>query len=293
MNSQCQSLFQKNHVEKDYEFPQSCSDPSELTFSDNSDEQALGVMLTQVDYIRRLSSASTPELFNKQISAMLTALGFTDYALIRKSAINSIESPHSSLPDELFDEYEEGKYCRFDMVLDYIHGDAADPILLSMIKHTIETAPMMTYTFEKNLQIYALYKKYNINDAYVVPVRSQRGSGYERAIFTVMAVGTENDQFLKLIERYSPLLKVLADAVSLISETKFSPHRPADLMKAKPLRLLSTMAQQDLSLAQAAENLCISLDTANKHMALAKQAMGTSSQANAVYLAVRKGLISV
>jgi DNA-binding CsgD family transcriptional regulator len=59
------------------------------------------------------------------------------------------------------------------------------------------------------------------------------------------------------------------------------------------LRLLSTMAQHDVSLAQAAENLCISLDTANKHMALAKQAMGTSSQANAVYLAVRKGLISM
>lgn len=289
MNSQCQSLFQKDFQYSAENFVQ----PNELAFSADSEEQTLGVMLTQVDYIRRLSSANTPESFNKQILSMLSALGFTDYALVCKSALNSIESPHSSLPEELFNEYEEGKYCRFDMVLDYIHAGEADPILLSMIGHIIETAPMMTYSFGKNLQILALYRKYNINDAYVIPVQSQRGSGYDRAVFSVMAAGTDSDQFLTLIDRYSPLLRVLADAVSLISETKFLTAKQDELIKAKPLRLLSTMAQHDVSLAQAAENLCISLDTANKHMALAKQAMGTSSQANAVYLAVSKGLISV
>jgi len=289
MNSQCQSLFQKDFQYSAENYVQ----PNELAFSTDSEEQSLGVMLTQVDYIRRLSSANTPEAFNKQILSMLSALGFTDYALVCKSALNSIESPHNSLPDELFNEYEEGKYCRFDMVLDYIHAGEADPILLSMIGHIIETAPMMTYSFGKNLQILALYRKFNIDDAYVIPVQSQRGSGYDRAVFSVMAAGTDSDQFLTLVDRYSPLLRVLADAVSLISETKFLPAKQDELIKAKPLRLLSTMAQHDVSLAQAAENLCISLDTANKHMALAKQAMGTSSQANAVYLAVRKGLISV
>lgn len=289
MSSQCQPIFQKDFHYSAENYVQ----PNELAFSDNSEEQSLGVMLTQVDYIRRLSSANTVESFNKQILSMLSALGFTDYALVCKSELNSIESPHNSLSDELFNEYEEGKYCRFDMVLDYIHAGETDPILLSMIGHIIETAPMMTYSFEKNLQILALYRKFNINDAYVIPVQSRRGSGYDRAVFSVIAAGTDSEQFLMLVERYAPLLRVLADAVSLISETKFLPAKPDELIKAKPLRLLSTMAQQDVSLAQAAENLCISLDTANKHMALAKQAMGTSSQANAVYLAVRKGLISV
>jgi DNA-binding CsgD family transcriptional regulator len=289
MNSQCQPLFQKDFQYSAENYVQ----PNELAFSTDSEEQSLGVMLTQVDYIRRLSSANTPESFNKQILSMLSALGFTDYALVCKSALNSIESPHNSLPEELFNEYEEGKYCRFDMVLDYIHAGEADPILLSMIGHIIETAPMMTYSFGKNLQILALYRKFNIDDAYVIPVQSQRGSGYDRAVFSVMAAGTDSDQFLTLVDRYSPLLRVLADAVSLISETKFLAAKQDELIKAKPLRLLSTMAQHDVSLAQAAENLCISLDTANKHMALAKQAMGTSSQANAVYLAVRKGLISM
>ena len=288
MNSQCQPLFQK-----DYEYSGAYIKPSELAFSDDAEEQALGVMLSQVDYIRRLSSANTPEIFNKQIISMLSALGFTDYALVCKSSVNAIESPHSSLPRELFNEYEEGKFCRFDMVLDYIQCGSTNPILVSMIEHIIESSPMMTYSFEKNLQILALYRKYKINDAYVIPVQSQRGSGYERAVFSVMAVDADRDQFFSMVERYSSLLRVLADAVSLISETKFLPVKPDDIIKAKPLRLLSTMARHDVSLAQAAENLCISLDTANKHMALAKQALGTSSQANAVYLAVSKGLISI
>jgi hypothetical protein len=288
MSSQCQSLFKQ-----DCKFSEDYTKPSEMAFSDNSEERALGVMLSQVDYIRRLSSASTPEIFNKQIISMLTVLGFTDYALICKPEVNAIESPHSSLPEELFKEYEESKYCRFDMVLDYVHAGHTDPILLSMIGHIIESSPVMTYSFEKNLQILKLYRKYKINDAYVIPVQSQRGSGYDRAVFTVMAGGANSDEFVAMIERYSPLLRVLADAVSLISETKFLSAKQDDLIKAKPLRLLSTMARHNMSLAQAAENLCISLDTANKHMALAKQALGTSTQANAVYLAVSKGLISV
>lgn len=288
MSVECHSLFKDG-----YKLTECYPKPSELTLSKDEDERALGVMLLQVDYIRTLSAAKTPESFNKEILTILSDLSFSDYALICKSSVNSIETPHSSLPEELFMAYEEGKYCRSDMVLDYINAENTDPILLSMIEHIIESAPMMTYSFEKNLQILSLYKTFGINDACVIPVQSQRGSGNNMAIFSVMALGVDSDEFAKRVNRYYPLLRVLADAVSLISETRFLPDKQDQLIKAKPLRLLSTMARHDLSLAQAAENLCISLDTANKHMALAKQALGTNSQANAVYLAVSKGLINI
>ncbi len=288
MSAECQSLFKKG-----YKFTECYPKPSELTLSTDDDERALGVMLIQIDYIRTLSAAKNLESFNKEIISILSNLGFSDYVLVCKSAVNAIETPHSSLPEELFNEYEEGKYCRFDMVLDYINAENTDPILLSMIEHIIESSPMMTYSFEKNLQILALYRKFGINDAFVIPVQSQRGSGYDRAVFSVMALGVDSDEFAERVKQYYPLLRVLADAVSLISETRFLPAKQDQQIKAKPLRLLNTMARHDLSLAQAAENLCISLDTANKHMALAKQALGTNSQANAVYLAVSKGLISI
>ncbi len=288
MNSQCQALFKREPI-----FLGQRKIPNKLVHSEDQDEKKLGVLLSQVDFISRLSAAKSPEEFNREIIKLVSLLGFTDYALICKTSLNSIESLHSSLPNELFTEYEKGKFCRFDMVLDYIHGGKAEPVQLSMIKRIIESTPMLTYTFEKNMQILELYKKFNIDDAYVIPVLCERGSGYNRAIFTVMGIGMKREEFALSIQRYSTLLRVLADAVSFISETQFLPSRPEDDIKAKPLKLLCTMAMHDVSLAEAAENLCISLDTANKHMALAKRAMGTTSQANAVYLAVRKGLINV
>jgi hypothetical protein len=52
MDTQCQPLF-----EKDYQFSaESYTQPNELVFSADSEEKMLGVMLTQVDYIRGLSS---------------------------------------------------------------------------------------------------------------------------------------------------------------------------------------------------------------------------------------------
>ena len=86
---------------------------------------------------------------------------------------------------------------------------------------------------------------------------------------------------------------MLADAISFFNEQRFNHIKPENEIKPKALRLLSTMAKFDLSLAEAADDLCISLDTANKHMALAKKALGTGSQAHAVYLAIRKGLIQL
>ncbi len=288
MVAECRSLFKKG-----YKFSECYQRPSELKISEDEEERALSVMLAQVEYVRILSAAKNPQSFNKKILSLLADIGFTDYALICKTAVNTIDTPHSSLPEELFNEYEQGKYCRFDMVLDYINTETEDPILLSMIEHIIDCSPVMTYSFEQNRQILNIYRKFGINDAYVIPVQSQRGSGHDKAIFSVMALNVDREEFVRKVRKYSQLLKVLANAVSLISETMFSPSSRDGLIKAKPLRLLSTMAQHDLSLAQAADSLCISLDTANKHMALAKQALGTSSQANAVYLAVRKGLISV
>jgi DNA-binding NarL/FixJ family response regulator len=51
------------------------------------------------------------------------------------------------------------------------------------------------------------------------------------------------------------------------------------------------MAREGLMLKDAAIKLCISVDTANKHIAAAKQALGATTLANAVYLAMLHGLI--
>jgi DNA-binding CsgD family transcriptional regulator len=60
---------------------------------------------------------------------------------------------------------------------------------------------------------------------------------------------------------------------------------------SKPLRLLNIIAQDDVTLNQAASILDISVDTANKHIAKIKSELGVSTLPSAVFYAANKGLI--
>ena len=275
------------------ENPVSFIGSGELIISESEEDNALAVLISQIDYIRNLSSVDTVVEFRAEVMEIVEGLGFTDYALIFKTDLGTIDAAHSSLSEKLFMSYENEGYCRFDMVLDYINSGIGKPILLSMIRDAVENSPVKTYTLQKNSEILSLYQDFGISNAYVIPVKGASKDSHDRGVLTVMAIGMDDGEFRVKCERYGPLLKVLADAVSYIHEQRFNHTRPDGEIKPKALRLLSTMAKCDLSLAEAADQLCISLDTANKHMALAKQALGTGSQAHAVYLAIRKGLIQL
>ncbi len=64
-------------------------------------------------------------------------------------------------------------------------------------------------------------------------------------------------------------------------------------MEGKPIRLLATMATEDLNIEQAADRLHISVSTANQHLAKVRRAMGARTTMGALVVAVRRGLIRV
>ena len=90
---------------------------------------------------------------------IVEGLGFTDYALICKTDLGTIDAAHSSLSEKLFMSYENEGYCRFDMVLDYINSGIGKPILLSMIRDAVENSPVKTFTLQKNSEILSLYQQ--------------------------------------------------------------------------------------------------------------------------------------
>lgn len=64
-------------------------------------------------------------------------------------------------------------------------------------------------------------------------------------------------------------------------------------VSAKALRLLAAVAEEDLTLNEAADKMCISIHTANQHMALARRALGAATTPGAIYVAMQRGLIEV
>ena len=65
----------------------------------------------------------------------------------------------------------------------------------------------------------------------------------------------------------------------------------APRLNGRPLRLLQVLAGSDITLAEAAERLHISVSTANQHIATAKRALGSRTTTHAIIAAARQGLI--
>ena len=61
--------------------------------------------------------------------------------------------------------------------------------------------------------------------------------------------------------------------------------------KRRPMQLLELMGQRDRTLTQAAKELDISLHTANQHIASARRSLFCQTNAGAVYVAVKEGII--
>jgi DNA-binding NarL/FixJ family response regulator len=61
----------------------------------------------------------------------------------------------------------------------------------------------------------------------------------------------------------------------------------------RPLMIMRCMANEDSTITQLADKLCISTTTAHQHMMAARKAMGTKTNIRAVLKAIKLGLIQV
>lgn len=253
----------------------------------------LDILINQIAFIRTLTGATSSDDLVHRVTAVLNDFGFSDFSLASQSYNPACGVLLTTLPEELLAAYRIRRLGQHDLVLDYLKAGNREPLYHSRMIRVIEHSPLRTYSFLQNLAIRDLYREFQFYDQYLIPVQTLRGvrNGEENLIFTVLGKGQRQEEFQQLTHKRRPILRLLADAVVHIYDSKFS-HRHTRLARnPKPLLLLTTMAKHDLTLTQAARRLCISIDTANKHMAMAKKILGTHSQANAVYLALKQGLI--
>ena len=279
-------MFHENNASS-----QEVSGPAEntgQTASASSHGLDIPALTVQIEFVRKLSNCESREEFCAHILKVLKDLGFSGFHLVRLRESGMVETGLSSLPNELLEEYHTEGLFEMDMVLDYLKAGNQEPLYLSSIAEVINTSNFKGFIFEKNKELHELYRRFAINDSYIMPVRSVG----DNALFSVVAKNSTASEFKALVENCESILKLLADAVHYIgNERSYISGKAKREVNVKSLRLLTVMAHNDLSLSQAARKLCISLDTANKHMAAGKKSFCTRSQANAVFLAIKEGLI--
>ena len=253
----------------------------------------LDELISHIEFVRELAASRNPRELKKRLIKALTCIGFSDFAFMRYPLNQTSNFFLNSLPKELLVFYQEQKFYEHDMAVDYLKAGNTEDLYFSQIQKTIESSSFLTHTFTQNLRILALYKKFEFNDAYLIPIRTQREhrSNKESLLLAVMAKGSTQKEFMMLIENSGEALRLLGDTALRIHQAKFTNHNPQVPTNPKPIQLLTAMAKFDLTISQAAERLFISPHTANKHVASAKRIFGARTQANLIYKALEQGVI--
>ena len=207
-----------------------------------------------------------------------------------------VEKPKrlSNWPDSLHHTFNER--VEHDLIAQHAETQTR-PIYLAGIVDYIEKSPLDLESNVRFLELPQLAAEHGLLDSYNIPYKTPLGVN---CLFTVGKLGMDATAFKALVKRSQDLLYLLGDLVANMAVIRhaayfFGSRALAGKISLTPkqLQLLEWLAKHNGTLKNAADAMFISLDTANKHMAAIKAALGAKTQASAVYRGIVAGLIEV
>lgn len=228
-------------------------------------------------------------------AAVLKALGVMKFDSFSFAPVG-VDKPRrlSNWPDELQAQYEQ---CRdHDLIARHAETNTS-PVYLSTIADYIERAPVQLESNAKFLALTRVAAGHGLRDSYNIPYQTPLGVNW---LLSVTSMGSAPSELQALVEAHQGLLYFLGDILSNIALSRYSAHffgsgalHSKYRITPKQLQLLNILAKSNVTLHGAAEAMFISLDTANKHMAAIKAALGAKTQAVAVYRGIVAGLVEI
>lgn len=222
-------------------------------------------------------------------------IGFSDYFFQKLSWEKQVKQPFGTLPKQLLAIYEEEKFFEHDLALQHIRTTAL-PIFMSFIEDFIFEARLKPDSFRRYSELINVCKRFGYHDFYYIPLKARDDCC--SVMLSVTVKDMDRIDFRHRVEMHKDELNLMAQAIfckgvnefpSLFLDTKSS----RNVNSSRPMQLLNVLAKDDMGLKQAADKLCISVDTANKHIASAKKALGVRTQTAAVYCAIKAGFIEI
>ncbi len=244
----------------------------------------------EVNSYRSLRGARTRQDFTDRITDILAPMGFDAFSFTYLTAIPAML--FSNLPGDLTTACHKGGFIKDDYAISY-GLSSSQPLLRSIIEDYMNAAPIETRDMARNRTLSNLYHAHGFYDFYLVPVIS----GEDRFLFTVTSRTEDICALYDALTTHETLLHLLGKIILQTAGIKFkktierakSP-RPI-VTTTKPRKLLQIIAREDLTLAETADRLCISLHTADKHSATIREALGARTISGAIYIALRDGII--
>jgi hypothetical protein len=254
----------------------------------------LDASLKELSWYQYFAQAQDVPHLSRMIHAFLAKLGFSDYSYHRSEFRSASETCLITTPRRLSDFYDGEGLWEVDPVVQHCAIDTA-PIYRSVVNRFVEDAPFEMAAHRRLLKLRDYNASLGYPDCYHVAVRTSNGNG--NGVLSVMTRNAAVPELHGRVARYAAHIQKLAKVIDYVGALKFPQNfigadEPQEIVVSpKPLMLLQMLAKSDLSLADAADRLCISISTANKHVAVLKQAFDASTLWGVIYKATRAGLV--
>jgi len=245
-----------------------------------------------------LSAATNVDDFKRRITKEVQALGFSEYSFMRLEHFEchkEVMKLNTISPDLTRSYYSSG-YYKYDLALHYARLNKK-PVFRTAINEYVKQSPFETNETRCIDDVIELNRRYGYYEYFNVPMEARNGNGH--VVFTVAHRGLMPLELKKKVNACYSDLTLLCDAIDYVQTLKFSDYfignsaSSENMIKInpKPLRVLDVLANNDFTIGQVADQLCISEVTAGKHLETARKAFQTRTNQAAIKKAIQCGLI--
>lgn len=259
-----------------------------------SGRDSLDGLASDMSFYRSLSRTTDFEEFRQRIRGIVNGLGFSDFSFSRLASVGDADAQLITVPKEIAENYHAERFYEYDVILKHCATSTA-PVRSSVVESYVAGAPVANEIFQRNRELYRMTASFGFYEFFNVPHEAYNGNG--NVMLSVTSKGEDPSAVWRKARNSGAQLMRLVEAIDYIGNLKFpdfflSADESREIrITPKPLQLLAALAKEDLTLNEAADKLCISIHTANQHVAAARKAFGVSTTCGAVYQAIKQRLI--
>lgn len=246
-------------------------------------------------YYSELGESRCLNDFKQRIDIAVNRLGFQDYIFVDLESNGHDEQLINTFDNGLMVRYRDEKLYEYDMTFGYARENL-QPIFHSSLQNYIAQSPVTNDLVRGMRAIDHQNKLFGYYDFYNTLASGVRGAG--NVMFCVSQRGLNPTELQQKASGCAPALQLLCEAIDFVATKKFSsyfsPEKPAAeqiVITPKPLLVIETLANHDLTIAQVADRLSIGKVTASKHLETVRKALGVKTNHGAIRKAVALGLI--
>ena len=251
--------------------------------------------MVESQYCAELASARNPFEFEQKTKNIIKRLGFSDYAFARVNTFKESDVIFATNPAEQLTIYQEEQLYEHDLVLTYARSHSRPVFLADLYEGYYELLADIELPSRRH-DVYDLNKRFGYYDYYCVPAVTCNGQ--DRILLAVSQQHLSPLEFQRKAAPQRIALQVLCKTIDYVATTKFPDlFQQADesrIIEIGPhaLLVLTTLADNDLTLPQVAERLGTSEANVVRHLEAAKRAFGVKTNHAAIKQAVQAGLIA-